>query len=75
MDDQVELMDLEKADQQVAGEAGLRLQAKSKDALARIIAKQEQMNQIAPEMLLELQKQNERIMKIDEKLNQIESTS
>jgi hypothetical protein len=33
------------------------------------------MNQIAPEMLLELQKQNERIMKIDEKLNQIESTS
>jgi len=33
------------------------------------------MNQIAPEMLLELQRQNERIMKIDEKLNQIESTS
>ena len=59
----------------MVGEAGLRLQAKSKDALARIIAKQEQMNQIAPEMLLELQKQNERIMKIDEKLNQIESTS
>ena len=68
-------MDLERADQQVVGDAGLRLQAKSKDALARIIAKQEQMNQIAPEMLLELQKQNERIMKIDEKLNQIESTS
>lgn len=59
----------------MVGDAGLRLQAKSKDALARIIAKQEQMNQIAPEMLLELQKQNERIMKIDEKLNQIESTS
>lgn len=35
----------------------------------------EQMNQLAPEMLLELQKQNERIMKFDEKLNQLESTT
>ena len=33
------------------------------------------MNILAPEMLLELQKQNERIMKVDTKLNQIESTT
>jgi hypothetical protein len=54
--DDVELMDLEKADKQLVGDAGLMLQARTKDALGRIIAKQEQMNQIAPEMLLELQK-------------------
>jgi len=66
---EVELLDLETADQKLVGEAGMMLQAKSKQALSRIIAKQEQMNQMAPEMLLEVQKQNERIMKIDEKLN------
>lgn len=33
------------------------------------------MNQLAPEMLLEIQKQNERIMKIDEKLNKLEATA
>jgi hypothetical protein len=34
-------MDLEKADKNLVGDAGLMLQARTKDALGRIIAKQE----------------------------------
>lgn len=67
-------MDLEKADLKTVGDQGLLLQGKSKDAVGRILKKMDHMNQLAPEMLLELQKQNERIMKIDTQLNQIEGT-
>jgi t-SNARE complex subunit (syntaxin) len=56
------------------GDQALLLQGKSKDAVGRIMKKMDHMNQLAPEMLIELQKQNERIMKIDTQLNNIEST-
>ena len=73
--DEPELIDIETADQQLVGTAALTIQQYQKDAMGRILKKTEQMNQLAPEMLLEIQKQNERIMKIDEKLNKLESTT
>ncbi len=51
------------------------MQEKSKEALARMVGKIDQAQQLGGEGLIELQKQNETIMKIDEKLNKIEATS
>ncbi len=68
-------IDIRKADVQVVEREGLNMQEKSKQALTRMQVKLEQAQEIGNEGLIELQKQNETIMKIDEKLNKIEATS
>lgn len=54
---------------QVIGEAALKVQDKSKQAMQRIVRKMDDINTLAQEELVELQKQNEKIMKIDTTLN------
>lgn len=68
-------IDIRKADVQVVEREGLNMQEKSKQALTRMQVRLEQAQEIGNEGLIELQKQNETIMKIDEKLNKIEATS
>eukprot|EP00347_Sterkiella_histriomuscorum_P014027 403362439 len=70
-----EKIDYTKADVQVVGRKGLEMQDKSKKVLEGIQKKLGFIDNMADEQLLELQKQNERIMKIDTQLNTIESTS
>ncbi|CDW78289.1 qa-snare protein [Stylonychia lemnae] len=71
----IEKIDYRQADVQVVGNAALNMQAESKKALERIQKNIGQIDELADQQLLELQRQNERIMKIDTQLNQIESTS
>ncbi|TNV83027.1 hypothetical protein FGO68_gene6080 [Halteria grandinella] len=70
-----EKIDMNKASAEVVGSAALRIQDKSKQAVERMIKKLGAAEELAQEELMELQKQNEKIMKIDTTLNQIEATS
>jgi hypothetical protein len=51
------------------------MQDNSKAALGRMLNKMGMAEDLAKEELVELQKQNEKIMKIDTTLNEIEATS
>jgi hypothetical protein len=68
-----ELLDLETANVQQVVKAGDKLQDKSKEALNRIKSKNADIEQIGVETTAELRRQNEKLMILDEKLNEIES--
>jgi hypothetical protein len=56
---------LETAPAQVVGQHGLLIQDKSKNALNRMLGKLGQTEELAKDMQLEVQKQNEKLMIID----------
>lgn len=66
-------IDIENASLAQLEKGGLDMQQKSKEAVKRMQGKLEQAHEIADAAAIELQRQNEQILRIDTKLGQIDN--